>query len=219
MLILTEQTPNPDAMTFRPQASLTDGSTWTYRRGQAQSPPSPLAERLFELAGVREVFISPDFLTVLRHPSREPWTELRYQVLGTLADHLDSGVAAVDGVAVETPRQDEPIAEEIREVLARHVRPGVARDGGDVQFVSFDAASGVLTILMLGACGGCPSAAATLKATVEALVRRYVPEVRTVLEAAPAAETARRRPSWLAKVTGSAASGSGARTRFTHNGV
>ncbi|MDZ4319718.1 MAG: NifU family protein, partial [Phenylobacterium sp.] len=160
-----------------------------------------------------------DFLTVLRHPSREPWAELRYQVLETLADHLHSGLAAVDGAALKPTPQGEPIAEEIREVLARHVRPGVARDGGDVQFVSFDAPSGVLTILMLGACGGCPSAAATLKATVEALVRRYVPEVLTVVEAAPAAATARRRSSWLAKMTGSAAPGSGARTRFTHNGV
>lgn len=218
MLILTERTPNPDAMTFRPQAILTDGATWTYRRDETPSPPSPLALGLFELSGVREVFIAADFLTVLRDTSRQSWTDLRYEVLAVLADHLETGLPAVEGVKVATPNQGGPIADEIRNVLARHVRPGVARDGGDVQFVSFDAQSGILTILMLGACGGCPSAAATLKATVETLVRRYVPEVLSVVEAAPVAGNAERKPRWLAKLAWAAGS-SGARTRFTHNGA
>lgn len=218
MLILTEQTPNPDAMTFRPQATLTHGASWTYRRGETLSPPSPLALGLLQLAGVREVFIASDFVTVLREASREPWTELRYQVLAVLADHLDASAPAVEARETVDPAEDGPLAEEIRDVLARHVRPGVARDGGDVQFVSFDAPSGALTIRMLGACGGCPSAAATLKATVEALVRRYVPEVLTVVEAGAPGGAARGKPSWLSKLTGAAA-GPGARTRFTHNGV
>jgi len=218
MLILTERTPNPDAMTFRPQATLTDGATWTFRRGETPSPPSPLASRLFELARVREVFIASDFLTVLRDASRQPWGDLRYEILAVLADHLETRLPAVEGVKIAAPDQGGPVADEIRNVLARHVRPGVARDGGDVQFVGFNAQSGVLTVVMLGACGGCPSAAATLKATVEALVRRYVPEVLSVVEAAPTADTAERRPSWLARL-GGAPGGARTRTRFTHNGA
>lgn len=220
MLILTEQTPNPNAMTFRPQTMLTDGATWTYRRGETHLPPSPLALRLFELVGVREVFVAPDFLTVLRDPSQTPWTDLRYQVLAALADHLEAGVPAVEDVKAAAPLQAGPIVDEIRNVLARHVRPGVARDGGDVQFVSFEPKSGLLTVLMLGACGGCPSAAATLKATVEALVRRYVPEVLAVVEAASAAADVHRKPSWLTKFAGAGRGPrSGPPTRFTHNGA
>lgn len=218
MLILTEQTPNPDAMTFRPQAPLTHGASWTYRRGETLAPPSPLAHGLLELAGVREVFIASDFVTVLREASREPWTELRYQVLAVLADHLDTSAPAVEAGEAAGPTGDGPLAEEIREVLARHVRPGVARDGGDVQFVSFDSPSGVLTIRMLGACGGCPSAAATLKATVEALVRRYVPEVLAVVEESAPEGASQAKPSWLSKLTGAPA-GPRVRTRFTHNGA
>jgi Fe-S cluster biogenesis protein NfuA len=219
MLIFTEQTPNPHAMTFRTEVALTDGAAWTYRRGEAPSPPSPLALALLDLAGVREVFIAQTFVTVLREPSHAAWTDLRYEILSVLADQLDAGLPAVERSPPAPQETGGALAAEIQDVLARHVRPGVGRDGGDVQFVSFNAASGVLTIRMLGACGGCPSAAATLKATVEALVRRYVPEVLEVVEdRTPESRGAQAKPSWLRKfaaVPGRA----GARTRFTHNGV
>jgi Fe-S cluster biogenesis protein NfuA len=219
MLILTEQTPNPDAMTFRTEVALTEGAAWTYRRDEPPSPPSPLAVGLLDLTGVREVFIAQTFVTVLRESSKGPWTDLRYQILAVLADHLGAGVPAVERREATPQNADGPLAAEIRNVLARHVRPGVARDGGDVQFVGFEASTGVLTIRMLGACGGCPSAAATLKATVEGLVRRYVPEVLQVVELrTPAGTQTQAKPSWL-KGLANTVGRPGGRTRFTHNGV
>jgi Fe-S cluster biogenesis protein NfuA len=177
-----------------------------------------LALALLDLAGVREVFIAQSFVTVLREPSQSAWTELRYQILAVLADQLDAGVPAVERIQPSPQDPGGPLAAEIQDVLARHVRPGVGKDGGDVQFVSFNAATGVLTIRMLGACGGCPSAAATLKATVEALVRRYVPEVVEVVEERTAEGAVRPKPSWLRKLA-AVPGRPGARTRFTHNGV
>ena len=53
-------------------------------------------------------------------------------------------------------------------------------DGGDILFDSFDEATGVLNLRMRGACAGCPSSSATLKAGVEQMMRHYVPEVTRV---------------------------------------
>mgnify|MGYP003707019325 CR=1 FL=1 len=36
-------------------------------------------------------------------------------------------------------------------------------DGGDIEFKSFDEATGTVTLIMKGSCAGCPSSAKTLK--------------------------------------------------------
>lgn len=182
MFIVTERTPNPDAMKFVPHLRLTEGATWWFERSGFDPALSPLAAALFAIAGVQRVFIAPDFVTLTREAAGPGWDELRYAVIAALADHLESGAPIVLAEAKPSAPADE-IEDEIREVLGRHVRPGVARDGGDVLFDRFDADSGVLWIRLQGACGGCPSARQTLKAGVERLVRRYVPEVVRVEEA------------------------------------
>jgi Fe-S cluster biogenesis protein NfuA len=55
----------------------------------------------------------------------------------------------------------------------------VAQDGGDILFDRFDA-DGTVWLQMRGACSGCPSSAATLKAGVENMLKHYVPEVTRV---------------------------------------
>ncbi len=68
----------------------------------------------------------------------------------------------------------------IIEVLDR-IRPALVSDGGGLEFVSYDAASGVLSIRFLGACVGCPLAQMTLKQGIEKAVREAVPEVKEVV--------------------------------------
>jgi Fe-S cluster biogenesis protein NfuA len=181
VFIVTERTPNPDAMKFVPHQQLTEGATWSFERKGFDPALSPLATALFAVEGVLRVFVAPDFVTITREATGPGWDELRYAVIAVLADHLESGAPIVLAEAKPLAPADD-IEDEIREVLGRHVRPGVARDGGDVLFDRFDADSGVLWIRLQGACGGCPSARQTLKAGVERLVHRYVPEVVRVEE-------------------------------------
>ena len=75
---------------------------------------------------------------------------------------------------------DSEIVAEIKALLDSRIRPAVAQDGGDILFDSFDEATGVLNLRMRGACAGCPSSSATLKAGVEQMMRHYVPEVTRV---------------------------------------
>ena len=225
MFIVTEQTPNPDAMKFEPHVQLTDGATFAFNRTDFDPRQSPLAERLFALADVSAVFVAPEFVTVTRSSTGRPWPALRREAIAAIADHLDSGAAAIahDAVGDVAPSppataSEEEIEAEIRSVLHLWVKPGVARDGGDILFDRFDAGTGVLWIRMQGACGGCPSSRLTLKAGVERIVRRYVPEVLSVEEAVADAATPSpsRLKDWLASLP--ARTGPAKRPIFTHLG-
>ena len=72
-----------------------------------------------------------------------------------------------------------PVEDRIREVLAT-IRPAIRVDGGDIEFVEYDAASGCVRIRMVGACHACPMSMLTLKAGIEQRLRMIVPEVETV---------------------------------------
>ncbi|WKZ34058.1 MAG: NifU family protein [Thermodesulfobacteriota bacterium] len=60
------------------------------------------------------------------------------------------------------------------------VRPHLQADGGDVELVEIDEAEKVVKVRLTGACGGCPSAAMTLKSGVEVQVRKFAPEILRV---------------------------------------
>lgn len=221
MFIVTERTPNPDAMKFMPHVRMTDGAGWSFSRTDFDPGQSRLAARLFALADVTAVYIAADFVTVTRSSEGEPWAALRLQAISAIADHLESGEAAVaadlaaPGSGVAT---NEDIVEEIQSVLGLWIRPGVARDGGDILFDRFDRETGALWIRMHGACGGCPSSKLTLKGSVERIVRRYVPEVLSVEEVPiEAGSGAPARPRDWAAVLPDAA-GPKRRPVFTHAG-
>ena len=57
--------------------------------------------------------------------------------------------------------------EEIQHVIEK-IRPYIQRDGGDVEFVSFD--DGIVTVRMLGACMGCFALDDTIKDGIEAIL-------------------------------------------------
>ncbi len=59
------------------------------------------------------------------------------------------------------------------------VRPALRMDGGDVELV--DVANGVVSVRLLGACGGCPMATMTLVGFVEERLKGRIPEVRQVV--------------------------------------
>lgn len=214
MLILSERTPNPDALKFLPHRRLTDGRGWSFSRESPDLAISPLAAALLEMADVARVHIGEDFVTVARRADGEAWTTLRIQVIAVIAEVLAGDLPVVrppDG----QPVADDAVEAEIRQVLGVYVRPGVARDGGDIVFDRFDAASGVLWVRMEGACGGCPSSRVTLKQAVEQIVRRFVPEVTAVEEATPAQP---REPSWRRWLARAPADEPPRRTLFSHNG-
>jgi Fe-S cluster biogenesis protein NfuA len=60
------------------------------------------------------------------------------------------------------------------------IRPALQMDGGDVEFVEFDADSGRLRLRLIGVCGTCPISHTTVKHGIERRLRELIPEVREV---------------------------------------
>lgn len=71
------------------------------------------------------------------------------------------------------------VRERVEAALER-IRPAVQMDGGDVQLVDVSD-EGVVTVQMMGACGGCPMSMLTLKAGIERIVKQQVPEVTEIV--------------------------------------
>ena len=65
------------------------------------------------------------------------------------------------------------------EAVLDEIRPALMADGGDVQLV--DVKEGVVTVRLLGACGGCPMATMTLRQGIERKLKEEVPEVKKVV--------------------------------------
>lgn len=180
MFIQTEPTPNPNVLKFLPGRDVSPAATLEYRTID-EATASPLAEALFELEGVDGVFFGADYVSVTRQPQGPEWSEMKAPILGVVMDHFVSGQPLTRGAAGDDHAEDDSeIVAEIKALLDSRIRPAVAQDGGDILFDSFDEATGVLALRMRGACAGCPSSSATLKAGVEQMMRHYVPEVTRV---------------------------------------
>lgn len=180
MFIQTEETPNPATLKFIPgERVMTKGTADFPDRERAVK--SPLATHLFEVEGVTGVFFGSDFITVTKMPDID-WQVLKPSILGVIMEHFTSGQAVFDDAQINPDKQsteeDDEIVTQIKDILDDRVRPAVAQDGGDILFYGFE--DGIVYLKMQGACSGCPSSTATLKAGIENMLRHYIPEVESV---------------------------------------
>ena len=179
MFIQTEATPNPATLKFLPGRPVLEHGTLDMR-DPSDAAKSPLAERLFGIAGVNGVFFGSDFITVSKASGE--WPQLKPAILGAIMEHYMSGTpllrdnqpATADDDEFFEPADADTVAT-IKDLIETRVRPAVANDGGDITFRGFR--DGVVYLDMKGSCAGCPSSTATLQHGIQNLLRHYVPEV------------------------------------------
>lgn len=162
-------------MKFLPGRTVMDSATANFP-DRDSSRASPLAHRLFDIAGVDGVFLGRDFIAVTRTVD-STWQMMKPVILGVVMEHFVTGAPIMESRAVE-PESDEADSEvvtQIKELLDTRVRPAVAQDGGDIVFHSYH--NGIVSLTMQGACHGCPSSTMTLKMGIENLLKHYIPEV------------------------------------------
>jgi Fe-S cluster biogenesis protein NfuA len=179
MFIQTQDTPNPATLKFIPGVPVMDNGTADYPAADSAGN-SPLARRLFQIDGIKGVFLGGDFVAVTKEETLD-WFALKPSILAGIMEHYASGMPVVEktepgGEAVD--EDENEIVTQIKQLLDTRVRPAVAMDGGDIVFQGFD--DGVVTLQMRGACQGCPSSTATLKMGIENMLRHYIPDVREV---------------------------------------
>jgi len=70
------------------------------------------------------------------------------------------------------------LKEKVEKALEK-LRPYLQADGGDIELV--EVKDGIVKVKLLGACKGCPMAQMTLQQGVEKVVKKEVPEVKSVV--------------------------------------
>lgn len=162
-----QDTPNPDGRLYLTDQVLNRGRPRFFTPG----PDLPgLPGRLLAVAGVRQVLLRENTVTVEREPGT-PWEAIDPAVDTAVRGWLVLGGRPLDADPEDGPR--DPFEDELRAVLADKVLPGVHRDGGDIEVVGFS--NGVVLLSMHGACRTCPSSTATLRLGVEKALKDAFP--------------------------------------------
>lgn len=198
VIIYAESTPNPSSMKFvANQLLINDGATAQYL-SKSETQGSPLAAKLFEFPFVKAVFLASNFVTVTKTDT-VAWEEITLE----LRDFIRTYIADGNAVVTELPKQevavdntfttkkevftehkapDNEIEVKIIEILEQYIRPAVEGDGGSITFRGYN--DGIVTVQLRGACSGCPSSTVTLKAGIEGLLKRMIPDVKEVVSEA-----------------------------------
>ena len=179
-MIHTETTPNPDSLKFLSEKTISTSGTEEFQKEQKDKVNIPFIKELLDFKGVELILLSEKFLSV-KKTKEASWSELKPMVISHLNDYFEKNNEPIlnnkKNAANNNDNSDE-IVNKIMEVLDTKIRPAVARDGGDIKFVSFE--DGVVKVLLQGSCSGCPSSLMTLKQGVQNLLKHYVKEVNTV---------------------------------------
>jgi Fe-S cluster biogenesis protein NfuA len=184
--IYTEITPNPETMKFVANKLLYPGRSIDFPDAES-AKPSPLATELFGFPFIKAVFIASNFVTLTKIPDAE-WMDITPSIRLFLKDYLEDGKTVINEDEIveikkesgnEISSDDGYVVKRIKELLENYVKPAVEMDGGAIQFKNYD--DGVVTLLMQGSCSGCPSSLITLKAGIEGMMQRMIPEVKEVV--------------------------------------
>ncbi len=189
-IIYAEETPNPASMKFvANRLLLVSGATAEYKNVE-ETKDAPIAKALFSFPFVKSVFISSNFISVNRHDS-VLWEDIVHELRMFISEYLNKGNPIIDKLPEKQVAADNTftktvnintqhnvpkneVENKIIEVLEQYIRPAVESDGGLITFKELK--DGVVTVQMRGSCSGCPSSTMTLKAGIEALLKRLLPD-------------------------------------------
>ena len=185
--IYTEMTPNPETMKFVANKLLYPGKSIDIA-DESIAGPSPLAKELFSFPFIKSVFIASNFITLTKSADTEDWQDVIPTIKTFLKEFLEAGGVVVNEEEVAKFKQeatntvhadDDDIVKRVKELLENYVKPAVEMDGGAIQFKSYN--DGIVNLMLQGSCSGCPSSMVTLKAGIEGMMKRMIPEVKEVV--------------------------------------
>jgi Fe-S cluster biogenesis protein NfuA len=183
--IYTEMTPNPETMKFVANKLLYPGKIIDFPDVET-AKPSPLAIELFGFPFIKSVFIASNFVTLTKTIDTD-WDDVIPAIRQFLKEYLEEGKPVINEDEIVVIRKegntidadDDDVVKRIKELLENYVKPAVEMDGGAIQFKSYN--EGVVNLMLQGSCSGCPSSMITLKAGIEGMMKRMIPEVKEVV--------------------------------------
>lgn len=185
--IYAESTPNPKVMKFVANRAVIQGDSVEFMNID-EAKNSPLAVKLFHFPFVKEVFIAKNFVSLTKYDAME-WDDVVMEVREFIREYLAEGGVVVHETEKiqehENPKVPTETAEPINQkelgevetrivdILDEFVKPAVESDGGNIRFMSYE--EGTVSVLLQGACSGCPSSTVTLKQGIESLLKKMLP--------------------------------------------
>ena len=182
--VYAESTPNPNVQKFVTNRLLTNQNIEL--SGPEEAVKVPLAAELFEFPFVREVFISDNYVSIQKTDDLE-WLEINQALRDFLKEYLQSDrrvvsedyrpsqKASAEEMDPKFVATDDDVSKEIIGILEEYIRPAVAGDGGNIQFLSYLPETKEVNVLLQGACNGCPSSTITLKNGIESTLKQLLP--------------------------------------------
>jgi Fe-S cluster biogenesis protein NfuA len=192
-VIYAESTPNPVAMKFVANRLLVNNGNTVEYNSKADAKGSPLALELFNFPFIKGVFVTGNFITLIKSELVN-WNDVTLELREYIQQYLNDGKVVINelpeqqmndsqqrsldhGVTHVEPKNESEAR--IIDLLEEYIRPAVEQDGGAIYFKSYE--QGIVTLTLKGSCSGCPSSSMTLKAGIEGLLKRMIPEVKEVV--------------------------------------
>ena len=177
--VYAESTPNPAVMKFVANKKLVPSSVEFTSIDSTKE--APLAQALFHFPFVKEVYMDENFVSITKYEIT-PWEEVTQQVRTFIREYIAEGKPVLStsfrpaNEQLEATETDySPTEQEIVRILDEYIKPAVASDGGNIVFQSFDEEKKAVSVILQGACSGCPSSTFTLKNGIETMMREMLP--------------------------------------------
>lgn len=178
--ITIQPTPNPNGLKFLLDRNVINEGKASFKSPQ-ECKDVPLAAALFDLRGVDQIHFFQNAITISKF-SFEDWDSLEPAVQTCIENFIedhDPNFKIYDP-KVERRANLSPELQEIEDVLDKHIRPHLLRDGGDLNLKDFK--DNVLIISYEGNCGTCASSTTGTLEAIRHVLREHInPEIEVYL--------------------------------------
>ena len=182
-MIQIENTPNPNALKFLSTNKISEIGTKEFQKTRISEVDNNFVKSLLNITGIELILFSDNFLSVKKEEDAN-WENIKPSVISYLNDYFQKNKKPIllkkntEESKTHIDKNRNETINQINDVLETKIRPAVAKDGGDIKFISFE--KGVVKVELKGSCSGCPSSMMTLKKGVQNLLKHYVKEVTSV---------------------------------------
>ncbi len=181
--VYAEVTPNPAVMKFGSNKVLTQTDI-ELKNIEEANKYSPLAKALFSFPFVKEVFISENYISITKFDVIE-WNDIYSEIRTFIRNYIQEGKTIVselptksnsDVVVANIQNDDlDETSKKIIDILDEYIKPAVASDGGNIAFKNYNPETKQVSVILQGACSGCPSSTMTLKNGIETMLQEMLP--------------------------------------------
>ena len=139
------------------------------------------------------MFFDENYVSITKYDITE-WQDITLELREFIRSYIETGkeivlTSATENLKKSTTQLDnhfeglDDVSKEIINILEEYVKPAVASDGGNIQFISYDAESKKVSVMLQGACSGCPSSTYTLKSGIENMLKEMLKDKVETVEA------------------------------------